>query len=749
MGTQRKIIRGAVASNGLILAAFAASIFVSAALLFAVQPMFTKLVLPRLGGSASVWSVAMVFFQSMLLAGYAYAHLIARYLTKRSSIVLHLIIMCAATFVLPLGIGAKWGRPPSEGEALYLIGLFTASVGLPFFVLAVNAPLLQAWFSRTSHPSAKDPYFLYAVGNVGSFLALLSYPLLIEPFSHLGDQIRVWSYGFYGLIVLIWVCGLLLWPSSDQRIVAEARRGTSPSPSWLDAFIWSALAAVPSAFMLAVTAHISTDIAASPLIWVLPLALYLATFVIVFQRKPSISHKFALVAQPVVIALLVGMYVYAARDRILLIVLVNLAAFFITALVCHGELSRRRPPARHLTNFYLWMSFGGMAGGIFAGLIAPNSFTWIAEYPLLIVAGLLCRPGIFTVKMTWRKILWFVGFAVTAAVIVYLQQFGDGISDSQLMAAVSAILLISIVLLRDSLKFAFIVALILGIGAIDQWRTYPGGSVRSFFGVHKVFETYSGQYRVLVHGTTTHGAERILDDEAVAKEEKPIPLTYYHAKSAIAQVIYAVRAKTPRPIRVAVIGLGAGSLACYLREGDSFTFYEIDKTIVDVATDPSYFTYYSSCAPDAEIVLGDARLTLTDATDGIYDLIIVDAFTSDAIPIHLITKEAMATYLAKLAPQGIVVLHISNRYMELGSVVAGIAKANGLTTLINADESAEEDDSRYIYSSTVAVSARKQTDFGDLAGDKRWENKETDPKQWVWTDDYSNIIGAMIRNISD
>src|SRR6185295_3762209 len=279
---------GFVASNAIILAGFIVAIFVSAALLFAVQPMFTKMVLPRLGGSASVWSVAMVFFQAMLLAGYAYAHLLTRYLPARYSIIIHLLVMLAATLALPLAISAKWGRPPTQGEAFYLIGLFTASVGLPFFALAANAPLLQAWFSRTPHPSAKDPYFLYAASNVGSFLALLSYPLLIEPLSRLGDQTRFWSYGFYGLIFLVAVCGALLWPSLQRKSAVSAISRSTDAPSWRDGLIWIALSAVPSAFLLAVTSHISTDVAASPLLWVLPLALYLATFVIVFQRNPII-----------------------------------------------------------------------------------------------------------------------------------------------------------------------------------------------------------------------------------------------------------------------------------------------------------------------------------------------------------------------------------------------------------------------------------------------------------------------------
>ena len=742
---------GFVASNAIILAGFIVAIFVSAALLFAVQPMFTKMVLPRLGGSASVWSVAMVFFQAMLLAGYAYAHLLTRYLPVRYSIIIHLLVMLVATLALPLAISAKWGRPPTQGEAFYLIGLFTASVGLPFFALAANAPLLQAWFSRTSHPSAKDPYFLYAASNVGSFLALLSYPLLIEPLSRLGDQTRFWSYGFYGLIFLVAVCGALLWPSLQRKSAVSAISRSTDAPSWRDGLIWIALSAVPSAFLLAVTSHISTDVAASPLLWVLPLALYLATFVIVFQRNPIIPHSLALAAQPVAVALLVGIYFNSATDQILVNISVNLAAFFLTALVCHGELARRRPPARHLTIFYLCMSIGGMVGGIFSGLVAPNIFSWVAEYPILIVAGLLCRPGVFEGGMSRQRVIWLCLFALATAAVVYAMQHELQPSESKMLAIISSLMLVSVILLRDSLKLAAVIGLVLLVSFIDQWQAYPGGSVRSFFGVHKVFETYSGTYRVLMHGTTIHGAERIGSDEDVAKEAKPVPLTYYHAKSPMARAIEAMRSKKPGPLRAAVVGLGSGSLACYFKEGDTFDFYEIDQSIVDLATDPGYFTYYSSCAPDANIIVGDARLTMTDARDGAYDIIIVDAFTSDAIPIHLMTKEAMATYLAKLAPRGIVVLHISNRHMELGSVVAGIAKENGLTTRIYYKEIPEEEDSdKYMFSSTVTASARSPEDFGSLAqGENAWEDIEPDPKQWVWTDNYSNVIGAMIRHMNE
>jgi hypothetical protein len=734
--------------NGVLLALFTLAIFLSAALIFAVQPMFTKLVLPRLGGSPSVWSVAIVFFQTTLLAGYAYAHLITHYLPGRVSIAVHLALLLLATLALPLAIAAGWGRPPASGEAFYLIGLFTISIGLPFFALAANAPLLQAWFARTGHPSARDPYFLYAASNVGSFLALLSYPFFVEPLTRLGEQTRLWTFGFYALIVLIALCGAVLWPAAGRKPLSSARTGAAGAPTWKDALTWIALAAVPSAFLIAVTAHISTDVAASPLLWVLPLALYLATFVIVFQTRPVIPHRFALAAQAVSVALLAGVYINGSTDSIFTTIGINLAAFFFTALVCHGELARRRPPARHLTEFYLWMSFGGMIGGIFAGLIAPNVFDWVAEYPVLIVLGLLCRPGAIEGGMARERLVWFALFAIAAAIAIYVSRSDHPLSDTKVMAIAASVLLVSVVFLRDSLKFAAVVALALAVGAIDQVGSYKGESVRNFFGVHRIYDTADG-YRILLHGTTIHGAEALADEDDPAREAKPVPLTYYHANSGIAQVINAMREKKQGPLRFAVIGLGTGSIACHTLEGDALNFYEIDRSIVDVATNPGYFTFLESCAPDAKIVLGDARLTLADTSDGAYDLIVVDAFTSDAIPIHLLTQEAMAIYLKKLAPGGIVLMHISNRHMELGSVVAGIAQANGLVTRQNSRANEHEDSDKYLFSSTVAACARADADFGALAQqEKGWEPLPAPPRR-VWTDDYSNIVGAMLRNFGE
>jgi spermidine synthase len=448
------------------------------------------------------------------------------------------------------------------------------------------------------------------------------------------------------------------------------------------------------------------------------------------------------------VALLVGLYLNGATDAIFVVIAINIATFFITALVCHGELARRRPAAQYLTAFYLWMSFGGMVGGIFAGLIAPYIFNWVAEYPLLIVAGLLCRPGVFTAAGSRSRAVWFTAFAVImVAAQAYVTAHGI-LADATVMAVAASVLLIALVLVRDPLKFAAVAGILLLMGYINQQER--GESVRNFFGVHKIYETDNGKYRVLLHGTTVHGAEMTSRNVVQLPGLRPVPLAYYHANSGLAKTIEAARRKKPDALNVAVIGLGTGALACYARKEDSWTFYEIDQSIVDVASNPAYFTYKPICAPDAKLVLGDARLTITDAPDGAYDLIVVDAFSSDAIPIHLLTREAMAAYRAKLAPHGMVVMHISNRHLELASIVAGIAKANGLEALINSQQDEHENSARYLYTSTVTAIARTPADFGGLeSAESGWEPLTPDPKQWVWTDDYSNVIGAMIRHLRE
>ena len=412
--------------NRLVLIVYTAAIFVSALLLFSVQPLFTKMVLPRLGGSPAVWSVAMVFFQSLLLGGYAYAHFLMQLRNRALPVAIHLVLLAVAMLTLPLSISSGWGDPPNSGYAFWLLGLFAVSIGLPFFALAANNPLLQAWFVRTGHPNGPDPYFLYASSNIGSFLALLSYPVLLEPVFTLRTQNLIWTGGYGLLIVLIATCGVLLLraPANAADLNMPADDAEAPAPSWILRARWIFLAAVPSGLLIAVTAHISTDVAAAPLLWVLPLSLYLLTWVLVFQSRPLLPHKFMLMLQPLAIMGVILLLAIGIDQNLLLTLGGHQLCFFIIAMACHGELARTRPAAKHLTGFYVALSFGGMVGGLFAGLIAPFTFSWIAEYPILVALAVLCRPPAEERWPKWSR--WFWPLLAIIAVALIAPSYSSG-----------------------------------------------------------------------------------------------------------------------------------------------------------------------------------------------------------------------------------------------------------------------------------------------------------------------------------
>lgn len=740
------------ARNALVLATYTAAIFTSALLLFSVQPLFTKMVLPRLGGSPAVWSVAMVFFQSLLLAGYAYAHYLMRLKGRATPVAIHLALLAVAALALPLSIGSGWGEPPASGYAFWLLGLFAASIGLPFFALAANNPLLQAWFVRTGHPDGPDPYFLYASSNIGSFLALLSYPVLLEPMFTLRMQSAIWTGGYGLLFLLIAGCGVLLLRSPPAPATEAAESAGAPAPSWRLRLRWIFLAAVPSGLLIAVTAHISTDVAAAPLLWVLPLSLYLLTWVLVFQSRPLLPHKWMLMAQPVAIGGIMVLLAVGGEQDLLLTLGGHQVCFFVIAMACHGELARTRPAASHLTEFYVALSFGGMVGGLFAGLIAPYTFSWIAEYPILLALAALGRPA-GTTRVRGALALWLVMVAAAAALIILSFAGGPAAqsveTDRVLVAKIYAVALMVLGVLWKIDRWKLAALVTLGLVLI---RVYPADegrveTVRSFFGVHKIVVTPNGQYHVLMHGTTIHGAQKFLEADGTPVRGRPEPITYYHKDGGIGRAIAAIRERKGGPIRVAVIGLGAGSLACWSEPGEDWTFFEIDQTMVDTARDPRHFTFVSACEPAMKPVIGDARLTFTKEKDGSYDLIIVDAYSSDAIPIHLATEEAMAIYKAKLAPQGAVLMHVSNRHLELASVVVGIAEENDLKSWVYNEDSGR--DAEYIFTTEVVISAREGADVGRLASDEKWTLTEAAEGQRVWTDDYSNVLGAVWRRLKN
>lgn len=731
----------------LIIPIYTAAIFLSAALLFAVQPMFTKMVLPQFGGSPSVWSVAMVFFQGILLLGYAYADILTRFVRGPLALIIHLAVMLGGAIFLPLAIAKGWGLPPADSEQWFLLGLFSVSIGFPFFALSANGPLLQAWFARSGLRQAENPYFLYAASNIGSLLALFAYPLVAEPFSALSLQGNIWRSGYYLLIALIALCGSLVFFRREGEAVLPRAQSTEAAPAFGRMAYWVALAFVPSALMIAATTHITTDVAAAPFLWVLPLSLYLISFILVFSQRTFVPQAVWIKLQPFLLALIVLTLALDIRTWLTVDVALHLLTFFVTAMICHGLMAATRPQAAYLTRFYFCMSLGGVLGGIFSGLIAPRAFSWIAEYPILLVAAALARPGLGWPKPREAK---FIAIAVALVVIAALPGLHQGFSvippyNWIVWGAVVALVACAIAFRNLPLRLAVLFAAVFIVT-----RTYPPNArnletVRSFFGVHKIEVTPDGRFRALRHGMELHGAQRLTTDDGKPVTGRPQLSTYYHPDSPIAEAIDAAQEKKKGPIRAAVIGLGAGSIACLMKPTDQLDFYEIDAEVIRIARDPKRFTFLRDCKPDAGMVLGDARLTIADARDARYDLIVVDAFSSDSIPVHLLTREALRIYLSRLNPGGIIVTHISNNHLDLTGVVTKTAASENLIARLY-DETEVSGGDPMIKFSTVMVLARNDDDFGTL---KDWDLQTPAPGEYPWSDDFSDLLGPLIAKFSE
>jgi hypothetical protein len=747
VSTETKVAHAAVAPRQLtlVVATFTAAIFLSAALLFAVQPMFTKIVLPRFGGSPSVWAVAMVFFQGILLFGYAYADALTRFAGRRLALPIHLGVMMGGAMFLPLSIADGWGMPTPGREEMFLLGLFAVSIGFPFFALSANGPLLQAWFARSGHPDAQNPYFLYAASNIGSLLALFAYPIVAEPLSTLSFQADLWRYGYYLLIVLIAACGTFVFTRNAAGALRAVTAEAAPSTGTM--VHWVALAFVPSALMVAVTTHVTTDVAAAPFLWVLPLSLYLITFILVFSGRVWISKTVLLAAQPPLMALVVLTLALDVRTWLTIDVALHLLFFFVSAMICHGQLSATRPAAAYLTRFYFCMSLGGVLGGIFSGLLAPNVFSWIAEYPILIVAAALARPDL--VRPERREALIYLACAgvVLIAVLPGLQQGFSVVPPLNRFVWACALALVAIAVMsrRFPLRVALAVATVFVITRVYPANVRQLETVRSFFGVHKIEVTPDGRFRTLRHGMELHGAQRLTTDDGKPVSGKPELSTYYHRESPIAEVIDAVQEKKAGPVSMAVIGLGAGLVACLARQQDRLDYYEIDADVIRIAKDPKRFTFIRDCKPETKIVLGDARLTLAAETGARYDVIHVDAFSSDSIPVHLLTREALRVYLSRLNQGGVILAHISNNHLDLTDVVAATAASEGLIArLYDEDEVPNRDP--MIKFSTVMILAKSNGDFGNLAD---WDLHRAPAGQTPWSDDYSNLLGPLVKKLRE
>ena len=640
-------------TNLILIGVFTGTIFLSALLLFSVQPMFAKMVLPLLGGSPSVWSVAMVFFQAVLLLGYGYAHAITRFLDPRRAVIVHLCVFAVALTALPLSIAAGWGRPPAEYPALWLIGLFGVSIGLPFFAVAANAPMLQAWFARTNHPQANDPYFLYGASNLGSFAALLAYPVMIEPFLTLREQSAFWSAGFIALMVAIAMAGLALTMNFKAQAKPSAQAVADAAIGWSDRLQWMALAFVPSALLIAVTSHISTDIASAPFLWIVPLALFLATFVLTFRHGGDRVHDILVRVQPFVVAPLVIGLMWGERAYWQVAILLDLSMLAVSAMICHRELYLRRPAASHLTEFYLWISAGGVLGGIATGLLAPAIFPDVWEYPILIVLALLCRPGAFAGgAKPWLRDGGLIAAGIVLALLPALLFKVSLPAEAELICMIVLVIVAAIIMLQAAhpARMTGLVAAVLIITSFYQPGSKQGETMRSFFGVHKVVESTDGRFRMLYHGTTIHGAQRIRDEAGNPVTGRPA------AGDLLSRPCADGRSGRCGAHQQRRARAGDGGRARQreprlpLAPGEHWTYFEIDPAVIQIARDKSKFRMLSDCAPAASIVLGDARLTLADASEPA-DLIVLDAFSSDVIPVHLLTREALDLYLSKLAPE--------------------------------------------------------------------------------------------------
>jgi len=678
---------------------YAVTIFLSAFLLFQVQPLIAKMILPWFGGSAAVWSASLLFFQLLLLAGYAYAHVSIRFLKPRVQMLVHVVLLLGSCALLPILPNPVW-RPTQAGDpTARILLLLTATIGLPYFLLSSTSPLLQAWLVRRT--GSKVPYRLFALSNFGSMLALVSFPFLVEPTLATRQQAFWWSGGY---IVFALLCAFTAWASraasaeNPNQVAAEPEYGERPS-AWQLLF-WVLLASCASVLLVSVTNHMSQNVAPIPLLWVLPLALYLLTFIFAFESD-RIYQRWIFI--PLLAPALAGMaYMIYAEDgnfNIKYAIPGFAAGLFICCLFCHGELARRRPAPRHLTLFYLMVSLGGALGGIFVALIAPRVFRIYWELPLgMIACGILAMIAVWSLRLP-KLGAWPLRAFILVAVAVLAGYF-----------------------VRQERRLSKNLVL----------------QARNFYGPLEVRDdlpTEDYAQRTLLHGTIDHGSQ-LLDPVL-----RYVTTSYYAKRSGVGRAMSALQAKGP--IRAGVIGLGAGVLSNYGRKGDYFRIYEINPLIQRIAQ--TLFTFYPHSPADKAILMGDARLTLERqlANEGPqnYDILAVDAFSSDAIPVHLLTREAIQLYFRHLKPEGVLALHISNRYLDLKPVCEGGAAAVGREAWVVDDEG---DEASYLSSSTwVLVTSDLSLYQGKFFKDATISQFHAKKGFRPWTDDYSNLFQIL------
>ena len=717
---------------------FLLTVLAGSFLLFLTQPMIARMALPRLGGAPAVWNSAMLVYQGLLLAGYAYAHFLTRIPPRRQA-GLHLALFAVAALWLPIGVSSAI-LPADSVPALWAPWFLASSIGPLFFIVSAQAPLMQRWYALEG--ARGDPYPLYAASNLGSFAGLLSYPLLVEPLLTLEQQSLLWSLGYILLVLMVVACALTIPPAAVEAMP----KAEGPAPSRRRLLHWVALAAIPSGLMLSTTTHLTTDIVAVPMLWVLPLALYLLSFVIAFAHRRGLANLIVNLAP--LFLLVAGGFAFSGGTSLPFITAtLGLLLLFIIAVALHAEMYRRRPEPAHLTAFYLAMAIGGVLGGVFCAILAPTLFDWAYEHPILIVAAALLVPQIpfipWAIDMPAR-LRWLLVAGMLALSWAVDQRLGPFDSDGS--ALLGSILISLVALAFIGWRWAFaagLAALMLSYGGwtkLDESR--EGVRTRSYFGVYTVTTRRSPPSRQLTHGTTLHGVQNLTPGGETE------PTSYYARRSGVGHALMSLRTFRDPDAAVGVVGLGTGTLSCYAQPGQDWRFFEIDPAMVRIARDPSIFTFLSRCAPQAKVVLGDARLSLAREPAGRLDLLAVDAFSSDAIPIHLLTREALQVYRRALKPDGLLLIHISNRYLDLEPVLAAASKRDGWHSAALDYSPGLEEEGRNV-SRSVWVAMTRDADtlmilrISSAEDAHLWRPLLGRPGFPGWTDDYASVLPLL------
>ena len=714
---------------------FLVTIITGSFLLFLTQPMIARMALPRIGGAPSVWNSAMLVYQLLLLAGYSYAHGLS-YLRPRFQVGIHIALLALAALWLPIGLSDA-SPPPDFEPAFWVPWFLISSIGMLFFIVSAQAPLMQRWYALET--SRGDPYPLYAASNLGSFAGLISYPLLVEPLMTLQQQSLLWTAIYALLVLLVALCALTV----PARAVEALPEESAPAPTKRQMLHWVALAAVPSGLMLSTTTHLTTDIVAMPLLWALPLGLYLLSFVIAFAHRRTPAEMITTIA-PLVILVAGGLAFSTGTQNPFFSATLGLLLLFVVAVALHAEMFRLRPAVGHLTRFYLAMSFGGMLGGLFCAIVAPLLFDWAYEHPLLVLAAAVLVPQYALVPWPerWAKLL-YIAVPLAAFILSFAAERGLlGFSQRTAMIASIAVSLLALACLGRRWAFAAaLAALMLSYGGWSILeRTGTGDRTRSYFGVYEVSERYDGSARVLTHGTTLHGIQNL---EAGLET---MPTSYYARRSGVGIALTNAGALYGANPRVGVVGLGTGTLSCYFQPGMRWTFFEIDPAMVKVAR--TRFSFLSQCAPQARIVLGDARLSIRNMPANSLDILALDAFSSDSVPMHLLTREALADYGRVLQRDGIVLYHVSNRYLDLRPVVADLAEQGGwASAMLEYVPEEEEELANATISVWIALSRNPAAinRLVELSGPdaEHWTVLETQPGFSGWSDDHASILPIL------